>query len=162
MQGSLDTKEYLLPELIKALNIPADRLCIMAALLGNYILHENDLLDFYKKLNISINVVSKAGVEHTVKTLSNFVSELPSVELEVVSQKVFGSVSDPRCLKLRQSIQYYLNGTKEGFFLHYKPTKQVNLPKGTHVVFNLMRIHVVLSFEYRENQLFVSVFFFFS
>ncbi|XP_020294477.1 constitutive coactivator of PPAR-gamma-like protein 1 homolog isoform X2 [Pseudomyrmex gracilis] len=127
-KGSLDTKEYLLPELIKALNIPADRLCILAALLGNDILHENDLLDFYKKLNISINVVSKAGVEHTVKTLSNFVKELPSVELEVVSLKVFGSASDTRCSKLRQSIQYYLNGTKEGF-LHYKPAKQANLPK---------------------------------
>lgn len=112
----------MLSELTKALNIPSDRLCILAALLGNYILTENDLADFYKKLNISTNVLSKTNVEQMIKTIANFVRELPSTELDVVSQKVFGSISDPRCSKLRQSIQYYLNGTKEGF-LHYKPVK---------------------------------------
>lgn len=111
----------MLSELTKALNIPSDRLCILAALLGNYILTENDLADFYKKLNITINII-KTNVEQTIKTIANFVRELPSAELEVVSQKVFGTVTDPRCSKLRQSIQYYLNGTKEGF-LHYKPVK---------------------------------------
>ncbi|XP_032680714.1 constitutive coactivator of PPAR-gamma-like protein 1 homolog [Odontomachus brunneus] len=126
-KGSLDTKEYILSELTKALNIPSDRLCILAALLGNYILTENDLADFYKKLNISTNI-NKTSVEQTIKTIANFVRELPSVELDVVSQKVFGSTSDPRCSKLRQSIQYYLNGTKEGF-LHYKPVKPTKVHK---------------------------------
>lgn len=121
MQGSLDTKEYLLSEFTKAVNIPSDRLCILAALLGNYILTENDLEDFYKKLNIH-RYINKTNLETWLKTLANFVRELPSTELDTVSQKVFSSVTDPRCSKLRQSIQYYLNGTKEGF-LHYKPVK---------------------------------------
>lgn len=116
----------MLSELTKALNIPSDRLCILAALLGNYILTENDLVDFYKKLNISTNI-NKTSVEQTIRTIANFVRELPSAELDVVSQKVFASTSDPRCSKLRQSIQYYLNGTKDGF-LHYKPVKPT---KGT-------------------------------
>lgn len=120
-KGSLDTKEYILPELLKALNIPSDRLCLLAALLGNYILTEQDLTDFYKKLNVNTNL-NKVNVEHTIKTIANFVRDLPSVELDVVSQKVFGSLSDPRCSKLRQSVQYYINGTKDGF-LHYKPVK---------------------------------------
>jgi len=111
----------MLSELTKTLNIPSDRLCILAALLGNYILTENDLADFYKKLNISINH-NKTNIEQTIKTIANFVKELPSMELDILSQKVFGSISDPRCSKLRQSVQYYLNGTKEGF-LHYKPVK---------------------------------------
>jgi hypothetical protein len=111
----------MLSELTKTLNIPSDRLCILAALLGNYILTENDLADFYKKLNISINH-NKTNIEQTIKTIANFVKELPSMELDILSQKVFGSISDPRCPKLRQSVQYYLNGTKEGF-LHYKPVK---------------------------------------
>ncbi|KAI4479427.1 PREDICTED: constitutive coactivator of PPAR-gamma-like protein 1 homolog isoform X1 [Polistes canadensis] len=126
-KGSLDTKEYIIPELLKALNIPADRLCLLAALLGNYILTENNLLDFYKKLNINTNT-NKTSVEQTIKTLASFVKELPSVELDVVSQKVFGSLSDPRCSKLRQSVQYYINGTKEGF-LHYKPVKPTKAHK---------------------------------
>lgn len=112
----------MLSELTRALNIPSDRLCILAALLGNYILTENDLADFYKNNNISTNVLNKTSVEQMIKIIANFVKELPSAELDVVSQKVFGSVSDPRCSKLRQSVQYYLNGTKEGF-LHYKPVK---------------------------------------
>ncbi|XP_006619417.1 constitutive coactivator of PPAR-gamma-like protein 1 [Apis dorsata] len=120
-KGSLDTKEYILPELLKALNIPSDRLCLLAALLGNYILTEHDLADFYKKLNVNTNL-NKVNVDHTIKTIANFVRDLPSVELDVVSQKVFGSLSDPRCSKLRQSVQYYINGTKDGF-LHYKPVK---------------------------------------
>ncbi|KAL2731377.1 constitutive coactivator of PPAR-gamma-like protein 1 [Vespula squamosa] len=126
-KGSLDTKEYIIPELLKALNIPADRLCLLAALLGNYILTENNLLDFYKKLNINTNT-NKTSIEQTIKTIANFVRELPSVELDVVSQKVFGSLSDPRCSKLRQSVQYYINGTKEGF-LHYKPVKPTKAHK---------------------------------
>lgn len=129
-KGSLDTKEYIIPELLKALNIPADRLCLLAALLGNYILTENNLLDFYKKLNINTNT-NKTSIEQTIKTIANFVRELPSVELDVVSQKVFGSLSDPRCSRLRQSVQYYINGTKEGF-LHYKPVKPT---KGEVVLF---------------------------
>ncbi|XP_076684098.1 constitutive coactivator of PPAR-gamma-like protein 1 homolog isoform X1 [Andrena cerasifolii] len=120
-KGSLDTKEYMLPELLKALNIHSDRLCLLAALLGNYILTEQDLADFYKKLNVNTNL-NKVSMEHTIKTIAGFVKDLPSVELDVVSQKVFGSLSDPRCSKLRQSVQYYINGTKEGF-LHYKPVK---------------------------------------
>lgn len=112
----------MLSEITRALNIPSDRLCILAALLGNYILTENDLADFYKNNNISTNVLNKTSVEQMIKIIANFVKELPSAELDVVSQKVFGSVSDSRCSKLRQSVQYYLNGTKEGF-LHYKPVK---------------------------------------
>ncbi|XP_077277056.1 constitutive coactivator of PPAR-gamma-like protein 1 homolog isoform X2 [Temnothorax americanus] len=127
-KGSLDTKEYMLSELTKALNIPSDRLCILAALLGNYILTENDLADFYKTNNISTNVLNKTSVEQMIKIIATFVKELPSAELDVVSQKVFGSVSDLRCSKLRQSVQYYLNGTKEGF-LHYKPVKPTKIHK---------------------------------
>ncbi|XP_050453694.1 constitutive coactivator of PPAR-gamma-like protein 1 homolog isoform X1 [Cataglyphis hispanica] len=127
-KGSLDTKEYMLSEFTKALNIPSDRLCILAALLGNYILTESDLADFYKNHNISTNVLNKTSVEQMIKTIANFVRELSSMELDVVSQKVFGSTSDPRCSKLRQSVQYYLNGTKEGF-LHYKPVKPTKIHK---------------------------------
>ncbi|XP_034185251.1 constitutive coactivator of PPAR-gamma-like protein 1 homolog isoform X1 [Osmia lignaria lignaria] len=120
-KGSLDTKEYILPDVLKSLNIPSDRLCLLAALLGNYILTETDLADFYKKLNVNASF-NKVNVEHTIKTIANYVRDLPSVEPDVVAQKVFGSLSDPRCSKLRQSVQYYINGTKEGF-LHYKPVK---------------------------------------
>lgn len=120
-KGSLETKEYIISEITKALNIPADRLCILASLLGNFILPEHELTEFYKKLNISINL-NKTSTEQTIKLIANFVKELPSTELDVVAQKIFGSLNDPRSSKWKQSVQYYINGTKEGF-LKYKTTK---------------------------------------
>lgn len=122
LQGSLDTKEYVIPELLKSLDITPEKFCILAALLGNYILPENDLTDFYKKLNI--NTIPNRNIEQLIKALASFVKELPSTKEDVVAMKIFGSLNDPRCAKLRQSIQYYVNGTKEGF-LHYKPLKQM-------------------------------------
>ena len=111
----------MISEVTKSLGIPSDRLCILVALLGNFILTERELVDFYKKLNITVGP-NNPNIEQSIRAIAKFVKELPSVELDAVAQKVFGSLSDPRCSKLRQSIQYYINGTKEGF-LHYKPAK---------------------------------------
>ncbi|XP_046419982.1 constitutive coactivator of PPAR-gamma-like protein 1 homolog isoform X1 [Neodiprion fabricii] len=126
-KGSLETKEYIISEFTKSLNLPSERLCILTALLGNYLLTEQDLADFYKKLNLNTNP-NKVTAEQLVRTVANFVKDLHSVELDVVAQNVFGSLSDPRCVKLRQSVQYYINGTKEGF-LHYKPVKPAKARK---------------------------------
>lgn len=40
-------------ELPKVLDVPQDRLCLMAALLGGTILSEHSLTDFYKRLGIT-------------------------------------------------------------------------------------------------------------
>ncbi|XP_031778257.1 constitutive coactivator of PPAR-gamma-like protein 1 homolog isoform X1 [Nasonia vitripennis] len=118
-KGSLDTKEYLTSELLKGLNLQPERLCILAALLGNHILTESDLADFYKKINPNPN---KINVDQSIRAIANFVKDLPSIELDDVAQQVFGSPTDPKCSIFKQSVQYYVNGTKDGF-LHYKPIK---------------------------------------
>lgn len=53
LQSSLETKEYMVHELPKLLDVPQDRLCLMAALLGGVILSEQSLTDFYKRLGIA-------------------------------------------------------------------------------------------------------------
>ncbi|XP_063992108.1 constitutive coactivator of PPAR-gamma-like protein 1 homolog isoform X3 [Diachasmimorpha longicaudata] len=128
-KGSLDSKEYLMSEVTKSLGVPADRLCVLGALLGNYILTEHDLVDFYKRLNISTTGPNKTNIDQSIKTIAGYVKELPSGEIDVVAQKVFGSLADPRCSKLRQSVQYYINGTKEGFLHYNKTVKAVRAPK---------------------------------
>lgn len=40
-------------ELPKVLDVPQDRLCLFAALLGGVILSEQSLSDFYKRLGIN-------------------------------------------------------------------------------------------------------------
>ncbi|XP_069703261.1 constitutive coactivator of PPAR-gamma-like protein 1 homolog isoform X1 [Periplaneta americana] len=119
-KGSLETKEYILSEVAKGLGLSPDRFCILAALLGNYLLTEQDLADFYRKLGMTQNP-GKIPVDVLVKTVAGFVKNLPSIDnLDAMAVQVFGSSTDKRATKLKQSVQYYLNGTKDGF-LRYRP-----------------------------------------
>ncbi|XP_071442772.1 constitutive coactivator of PPAR-gamma-like protein 1 homolog [Hetaerina americana] len=120
-KGCLETKEYLLCELSKGLELSSNRFCILAALLGNYMLTEEELSDFYRTL-CPDKPTGKIPAEILVKNVATFVSSLPSIDnLDVVATKVFGSATDKRVAKFKQSVQYYQNGTQEGF-LRYKPT----------------------------------------
>ncbi|PSN37579.1 hypothetical protein C0J52_15967 [Blattella germanica] len=119
-KGSLETKEYILSEVAKGLGLNPDRFCVLAALLGNYLLTENDLADFYRKLGMAQSP-GKIPIETLVKNVAAFVKSLPTIDnLDSMAVQVFGSSSDKRAAKLKQSVQYYLNGTKDGF-LRYRP-----------------------------------------
>lgn len=116
-RSSLETKEYMVHDLPQVLNVPQDRLCLMAALLGGVILSEQSLTDFYKRLGL----VPKKQVppEIQIKTICQYVSELPTSDVDAVCIDIFGDLNDLRAAKLKQAVQYYLNGTKDGF-LKYK------------------------------------------
>ncbi|GIX67600.1 constitutive coactivator of PPAR-gamma-like protein 1 homolog [Caerostris extrusa] len=49
-KGCLETKEYILNEVTRCLNLHPSRICIVAALLGNHILSELDLATFHHSL----------------------------------------------------------------------------------------------------------------
>lgn len=51
-QSSLETKEYMVHELPNILDVPQDRLCLTAALLGGTIISEQSLTEFYKRIGI--------------------------------------------------------------------------------------------------------------
>lgn len=121
-KGSLETKEYILSELTKGLGLTPDKLCILAALLGNYILPEAELTDVYKKSGITVQqLTTKIPVDQLIRNLAELVKTNGSVDnLDATATALLGSASDPRIPKLKQSIQYYLDGTKDGF-LKYRP-----------------------------------------
>ncbi|MPD05065.1 Constitutive coactivator of PPAR-gamma-like protein 2 [Portunus trituberculatus] len=48
--GSLETKEFILDEVARGLGLQRNYFCLLAALLGNYLLTEIDLKDFYASL----------------------------------------------------------------------------------------------------------------
>lgn len=46
----METKEYILNEVTRCLNLHPSRICVVAALLGNHIITDNDLSSFHKSL----------------------------------------------------------------------------------------------------------------
>uniref|UniRef100_T1INJ6 Constitutive coactivator of PPAR-gamma-like protein 1 n=1 Tax=Strigamia maritima TaxID=126957 RepID=T1INJ6_STRMM len=155
-KGSLETKEFILDEVAKGLDLHPNRFCVFAALLGNYLLTEDDLADFYQVICPEFKLSQSIPSDVLIRSVCAFVRGLPSiVNLDAVSVHVFGvSSGDDRVHKFKQCVQYYLNGTKDGF-LRYRPSNnarkfepgyypppprmfnstpvQNNLPKNTNV-----------------------------
>jgi hypothetical protein len=50
IQGSLETKEYLLPRVAETLQLPSGRLPLLAALLGTHLLGEDELAAFHRRV----------------------------------------------------------------------------------------------------------------
>ncbi|KAG8233956.1 hypothetical protein J437_LFUL014165 [Ladona fulva] len=129
-KGCLETKEYMLAELAKGLELSSNRFSILAALLGNYLLSEDELADFYKTL--CPDKPGKIPPEILLKNVATFVSGLPSIDnLDAIATKVFGSATDKRVAKFKQIVQYYQNGTQEGF-LRYKPSSSARRQDAIH------------------------------
>ncbi|CAH2075344.1 unnamed protein product, partial [Iphiclides podalirius] len=53
--------------------------------------------------------------ETLIKTICQFVRDLPSSDVDTACIEIFGDLNDLRAAKLKQAVQYYLNGTKDGF-----------------------------------------------
>lgn len=54
-KGSLETKEYMLSELTRSLNLTHEQICVLASLLGNFLLPESELQDVYRKILSSVS-----------------------------------------------------------------------------------------------------------
>ncbi|XP_076448160.1 constitutive coactivator of PPAR-gamma-like protein 1 homolog [Babylonia areolata] len=126
-KGSLETKEYIMDEIAKCLNLNPNRFCIFAALLGNHILTDEDLQEFRSQFPGHTPKPKRAPVKldaATIKKTCDFVRNLQTVEnLDQVGELIFGNSKGNKAdliNKFKQCVQYYLNGT-EGGFLKYRP-----------------------------------------
>lgn len=141
-KGSLETKEYMVNEITKTFQLSQEQICVMAALLGNFLLPESNLQDLYKKLKIPVIFPSTSKdkedltiIENKLKTLAEYIKTLPSPSnMDALVMEVFGSLDDKRASKFRQSVQYYLNGTASGFLKYCAPIEK---PKEKKNVQNL-------------------------
>ncbi|XP_030761684.1 constitutive coactivator of PPAR-gamma-like protein 1 homolog isoform X2 [Sitophilus oryzae] len=123
-KSSIETKEYMLSVLTKSINVTQEQICIMAALLGNFLLPESELQDFYKKIDLVKRERDENGASDNLKTLADFVRGLPAPSnMDALVIAVFGSLEDKRASRFRQSVQYYLNGTASGFLKYCAPVK---------------------------------------
>ncbi|XP_013781328.1 constitutive coactivator of PPAR-gamma-like protein 1 homolog [Limulus polyphemus] len=123
-KGSLETKEFILNEVAQNLNLQENRFCIFAALLGNYLLTEEDLTPFHHYLCPDQPKGKPIPSEVLIQALAEYVRSLNNVEnLDTIGTQIFGQAGQEEIQKFKHSTQYYLNGTKDGF-LQYQPTLQ--------------------------------------
>lgn len=58
MRQTLEAKEYIVPQLIEDLKLSKDKLCALLSLLGNFVLPQPELYDYYKRCGIN-QIISK-------------------------------------------------------------------------------------------------------
>ncbi|XP_065201519.1 constitutive coactivator of PPAR-gamma-like protein 1 homolog isoform X3 [Planococcus citri] len=113
-KGTLESREFIISELTKELQLTNEKLCVLVALLGNYLLTDQDLRDVYKKAGIDLS--NENNAESVVKKLAKFVNDVnTSNDLDEIVTQILGTDQDSRAAALKQSIQYYMDGTKDGF-----------------------------------------------
>ncbi|KZS14381.1 Constitutive coactivator of PPAR-gamma protein 1 [Daphnia magna] len=121
-KGSLETKEFILDEVAKGLNLNPNRFCVLAALLGNFLLTDADLREFHKRICEEYQTPLNQP-EGVIRAVASFVRELPSnYNLESVGAKVFNSTTDGRVNRFKQAVNYFLNGTRDQYGRHKNST----------------------------------------
>ncbi|XP_037087602.1 constitutive coactivator of PPAR-gamma-like protein 1 homolog [Pollicipes pollicipes] len=112
-KGSLETKEFILNEVARGLDLQPNRFCLLAALLGNYLLTEDELAEFHDQLG-SRAAGGKPTAEELTGLVVEFVRGLASVDdLDQVGALVFKAAADPRVDRLKRSVRYYMNGSRD-------------------------------------------------
>lgn len=127
-KGSLETREFILDEVARSLNVNPNRVCILAALLGNYLLTEEDLSTFHRSL-CPEHKGKVIPMETLIPAVVGFVRDLSNTEdLDALGSQVFPGAQRDKVQRLKHCIQYYLNGTKDGY-LRYRPSGQGRRPE---------------------------------
>uniref|UniRef100_A0A8D8TL97 Constitutive coactivator of PPAR-gamma-like protein 2 n=1 Tax=Cacopsylla melanoneura TaxID=428564 RepID=A0A8D8TL97_9HEMI len=113
-KGNIETKEYMTKELLKGLELPKDRLCVLISLLGTSFLPAARLEDLYTgRMGLTNYKAGSISNGELVRGVANFVKNLTQQDnVDAVVSEILGSEKDPRASALKQSIIYYYNGTK--------------------------------------------------
>ena len=98
--------------------------------MGSHILTREELTSFHAKLVPEMKGAEegkyKVGGERIIRAVINYVRALPSVDdYAVISKDVFGQDNDPRTCLLQKSVQYFVQGSKEG---HAEKQKKATSP----------------------------------
>lgn len=114
MRQTLEAKEYIVSQLINDLKLSKDKLCALLSLLGNFVLPQHELFDYYKRCGIN-QIISKVSGEEVVKKIVDSLQSLPPIKhnLDEIAVLILGHKDDKRVPKLKKSIQYYLDGAND-------------------------------------------------
>ncbi|XP_038061323.1 constitutive coactivator of PPAR-gamma-like protein 1 homolog [Patiria miniata] len=148
-KGELLSVQYSMEEVAKTLNLHPERFVILAALLGNHILTEEDLALFHwsllgpdhplNGLRLRAQQLILPPLDVIINTVSEYVRNLPDTRnLEAVARDVFKSSTSRTEEKIRRfkaCVEYYWYGTREAWtrsrgkvpkFSHYSSSGQHN------------------------------------
>ena len=132
MQHDVTTTEYLIDDVCKNLDLNPNRFCLLATLLGNHIIPVSDLAEFHARLAPEMKQDEgkfKVGFDRVIRAVINYIRALPSIDdYEILGRDIFGDAKDPRVSRLRQSVKYYLYGSKEGY-VKQRPNQSNNKKK---------------------------------
>ncbi|KAG8182672.1 hypothetical protein JTE90_012908 [Oedothorax gibbosus] len=113
-KGTLETKEYILSEVAKVLDLHPSRICIVAALLGNHILTSYDLTEFH--FSLCSRKTGEVTNNMLIESIIDYVRNQQSVDdLNEVAKKIFGEASETKCDKFKQCVAYYCRSNKKLF-----------------------------------------------
>ena len=116
----------ILLQVAKSFDLNPNRFSLMAALLGNHILSDKDLIDFHKRLVPDLNPKTSSDV--VIRAVVNYIRTLVNIDdVQALGVEIFGSLDDIRVGKLKEVVDYYNAGSEDG----YKKCKPVkNKKKG--------------------------------
>ena len=101
-------------------------------MLGNHIVPTSDLAEFHGRLAPELKQADgkfKIGFDRVIRAVINYIRALPAIDdYDVLGRDIFGDPKDPRISKLRQSVKYYLYGSKEGY-VKQRPNTSSNKKK---------------------------------
>lgn len=101
-KGALETKEFMVYQVLHSLNLTPEQLAIVAVLLGGYILIDDAVLKaIFQKLNIEYNV----DFEARIRKLADIVRAIPNNSSVDVAIKLMNLTDFTDVLK--ESIEYY-------------------------------------------------------
>ncbi|XP_055881657.1 constitutive coactivator of PPAR-gamma-like protein 1 homolog isoform X2 [Biomphalaria glabrata] len=133
-KGSLETKEYIMDEIAKCMNLNPNRFCIFAALLGNHILTDEDLMTFRELMPTTDTGKPRRNRDKLdadlIKATCDYVRNLPAVDnLDIVGNDVFKLFKANKAdlvERFKQSVQYFVSGTHEGFMKNCQLQRGLN------------------------------------
>lgn len=101
-KGALETKEFMVHQVLHSLNLSPEQLSILAVLLGGYVLIDDAVLrGMFQKLNIEYNL----DFETRIRKLADIVRNIPNNSTAETAIKIMNLTDFSDILK--ESIEYY-------------------------------------------------------
>jgi len=116
LKMTVETKEIVMDEVAKGLDLNPNRFSLLAALIGNHMLTASDLSTFHRRLAPEIDVDKEYRTYKIIRAVVDYVRSLPTVDdIPALGEDIFGLREDPRVRKLKEVVEYYNSGTEEGY-----------------------------------------------